>query len=61
MDVGTKIAKIKDIIQKTKINIIVEWTKGKPKITRLFIKDSVLHLITIYYRKAEDIRKNIDQ
>ena len=40
---------------------MVQYIKGKPKITKPFIKDPNLHLIIICHRKVNQVMKNIDR
>ena len=61
IDTGIEIVEIKELIKKKVIiNIVVQWTKGHPKIVRPFIIDSVPYLITICHRKVKVVRKNIN-
>ena len=52
LNTKAEIAEIKDIIAKATTNFVLEYTKGKPSITKLFIKDPNPYLITICHNKA---------
>ena len=58
IEARAKIAHIKQIIKESSISIEVQLILDHPKINRLCIKDSRLHLILLCDKKAKEVRVN---